>query len=393
MDPVRTRVLRRALPPMPRRQVKIRQRLRITPQNFPHPIVLPRTDHTPRRGHGRHGAAAYTGARRLVCADPELSAGERCPARQCRGHLYDTQAPSLFIRLEGRPTIAATQYEQQVLRCAACQTRFTAPLPEGVSAQKYDATADVAITLYKYGAGMPFYRQARLQAMCGVPMPESVQYARCAVVSECVRPVYEELVRQAAQAEVIHTDDTRLVILDLLKENNQLPAGGRRAVQTSGIVARTGDRQIALYVSGRRHAGENLAALLSHRPPEMMPPLQMSDALSANWTGEFAPRLLKARKVGMSVHQQHRELVCGERVERFARRIRPPCEMSTREPLEAQPEALTIVDEKLESGAAAVTKQKDGAGERVSVKTLAAERGERLNAFAEIHRVVGEHDL
>jgi len=134
---------------------------------------------------------------------------------------------------------------------------------------------------------MPFYRQARLQAMCGVPVAESVQYERCARVAECVRPVYEELVRLAARADVLHSDDTRVVILDLLKENKHLPAGARRGVQTSGMVAKVGAQQIALYVSGRHHAGENLAELLGQRPPEIAPPIQMADALSANWTGEF----------------------------------------------------------------------------------------------------------
>ncbi len=252
------------------------------------PDAPPREGHAPRCGHGRLGAAAYTGARRVVCADPDLAPGDACPARQCRGHLYDTREPSLFIRLEGRPLITATRYEQQVLRCSACAERFTAPLPEGVPAQKYDPTADVAIALYKYGSGMPFYRQARLQAMCGVPLSESVQYERCAVVAECARPVYEEMVRRAASAEVIHSDDTRVVILDLLKENKQLMVGARRGVQTTGIVARTGERQIALYLSGRRHAGENTAELLAKRPPDLSPPIQMADALSANWTGEFA---------------------------------------------------------------------------------------------------------
>ncbi len=247
----------------------------------------PIEDHAPRRGHGRQGAAAYTSARRVVCADPDLAPGDDCPARQCRGHLYDTREPSLFIRLEGRPLITATRFEQQVLRCSACAERFTAPLPEGVPAEKYDATADVSIALYKYGAGMPFYRQARLQAMCGVPVAESVQYERCARVAECVRPVYEELVRLAARADVLHSDDTRVVILDLLKENKHLPAGARRGVQTSGMVAKVGAQQIALYVSGRHHAGENLAELLGQRPPEIAPPIQMADALSANWTGEF----------------------------------------------------------------------------------------------------------
>ncbi|MDQ3255301.1 MAG: transposase, partial [Acidobacteriota bacterium] len=193
---------------------------------------------TRRRGHGRRSAADYAGARRVACADPELMVGSTCPHALCRGHLYDTKAPAVFIRLEDRPIISATQYEQQVLRCSACAERFTAPLPEGVPAQKYDPTADVAIALYKYGAALPFYRQARLQAMCGVPLSESVQYERCALVAECVRPVYEELVRLAASAEVIHSDDTRVVILDLLKENKHLPTSERRGVQTSGIVAR-----------------------------------------------------------------------------------------------------------------------------------------------------------
>ncbi|MDQ3258365.1 MAG: IS66 family transposase [Acidobacteriota bacterium] len=257
-----------------------------TPPETP-PTPVEEQTRQQQRGHGRHSAAAYTGARRVVCVDPALVPGDACPASQCHGHLYDTREPSFFIRLEGRPLITATQYEQQVLRCSTCAERFTAPLPEGVPAQKYDATADVAIALYKYAAGMPFYRQARLQAMCGVPLPESVQYARCVRVAECVRPVYQELVRRAARADVLYTDDTRVVILDLLKENKQLPVGARRAVQTSGMVAKVGAQQIALYRSGRRHAGENMAVLLAKRPPEMAPPIQMSDALAANWTGEF----------------------------------------------------------------------------------------------------------
>ncbi|HKA54191.1 MAG TPA: hypothetical protein VKJ47_11065 [Candidatus Binatia bacterium] len=42
-----------------------------------------------------------------------------------------------------------------MLRCAACQARFAAPLPTGVPPEKFDATADVAVALLKYGAGMP----------------------------------------------------------------------------------------------------------------------------------------------------------------------------------------------------------------------------------------------
>jgi hypothetical protein len=41
-----------------------------------------------------------------------------------------------------------------VLRCPACQERFTAPLPQDVATQKYDPTRDVSLALAKYGVGL-----------------------------------------------------------------------------------------------------------------------------------------------------------------------------------------------------------------------------------------------
>src|SRR5262245_57148847 len=51
-------------------------------------------------------------------------------------------------------------------------------------------------------------------------------------------------------------------ILSCLKENKEEKG---RATNTSGIVVKAGGRKIALYLSGRRHAGENLAELLAKR--------------------------------------------------------------------------------------------------------------------------------
>ena len=45
-------------------------------------------------------------------------------------------------------------------------------------------------------------------------------------------------------------------------------------------------RKIALYLSGRCHAGENLAELLAKREKGLTPPIQMSDALAANTSVE-----------------------------------------------------------------------------------------------------------
>jgi len=106
-------------------------------------------------------------------------------------------------------------------------------------------------------------------------------------------PVFLHLRRLAAQAELLHADDTRVKILECLKENRHLAEGERRGLQTTGIVARVEGRQIVLYQSGRRHAGENIDELLRERAENLPPPKQMGDALSSNWGREFETIICK----------------------------------------------------------------------------------------------------
>ena len=61
----------------------------------------------------------------------------------------------------------------------------------------------------------------------------------------------------------------------------------RRGLYTSGVVALRDGHRVALFFSGRRHAGENLAQVLKHRAEELPPPIQMCDALSRNLPGEL----------------------------------------------------------------------------------------------------------
>jgi hypothetical protein len=53
-------------------------------------------------------------------------------------------------------------------------------------------------------------------------------------------------------------------------------------VFTSGIVSTGQGWKIALYFTGRQHAGENLADVLKQRAQRLSPPIQMCDALSRN---------------------------------------------------------------------------------------------------------------
>jgi len=53
----------------------------VLPQNAP-PVNKPDADESAREGHGRNGAAAFTGAHRVAVAHATLHSGDRCPA--CR---------------------------------------------------------------------------------------------------------------------------------------------------------------------------------------------------------------------------------------------------------------------------------------------------------------------
>lgn len=225
-----------------------------TEQNF-----AERTEKSHRKGHGRRAASEYSGAKKIHCRHGQLKAGDSCPSPLCGGRLYDLNEPTILLQFTGNPLITATNYEREVLRCANCQGRYVAPLPEGVQQERYDATCYATIAVMKYGGGLPWYRQSGLQAMAGVPLAESTMWERCEATADAALSVYLLLMRRAAAGEVMHTDDTRGRILSCLKEDGEEKG---RATNTSGIVVKTGEQKIALYFSGRRHAGENLAVVL-----------------------------------------------------------------------------------------------------------------------------------
>jgi transposase len=75
-------------------------------------------------------------------------------------------------------------------------------------------------------------------------------------------------------------------ILSRLKENKDLKEEDRRGTQTSGLVIEVGGRKIAIYANSRLHAGENIDELLKARSGELSRPIQMADALAANWSGQ-----------------------------------------------------------------------------------------------------------
>src|SRR6516225_529423 len=270
-------------------------------------------------GHGRNGAPAYRGAERIEVPHPSLKAGDLCPACE-RGTVYD-KAPGVLVRITGQPPLTAKVYELQKLRCHLCGELFTAAAPAEAGEHKYDATAGSMIALLKYGSGLPFNRLEGLQGHLGVPLPASTQWDIVQAVATSLTPAFEELVRQAAQGEVLHNDDTTVKILELMArgreqaltdaEGEGTDADGRSGLFTSGVVALRDGRRVALFFSGRQHAGENLAEVLQRRAAELPPPIQMCDALSRNLPGELqtivAHCLAHARRQFVDVYDRFPE--------------------------------------------------------------------------------------
>jgi transposase len=265
-------------------------------QGVPSSTSTSSSEKKPPPGHGRQGAEVYRAAQTVACRHEALAVGERCPA--CgRGNLYRLP-PGVEMRLDGNALLSAVRYEVEKLRCSACGQVFTAPVPAAAGSEKYTSRARAILALGRYYLGLPWYRLEGFQAVVGVPVPDATQWDQTEIVGDCSYPIFKCLEKLAAQGEVIFQDDTPGRVLTLIEENQlaraQAQAQGkakpdtRTGMQTTALIVQGGDRRICLYYTGRRHAGENLAALLTKREPGRGKPLVMSDALSHNHAEETA---------------------------------------------------------------------------------------------------------
>ncbi len=270
------------------------------------------------KGHGRNGAEDYTGARKVRVPLTTLHAGDPCPSC-AKGTVYASCEPGRIVRLTGQAPIGGTVYELEKLRCSLCGEVFSAVAPEGVGEKKFDAESAAMIALLKYGTGLPFHRLEGLQANLGIPLPAATQWEIVEETAGFLTPAMQEMIRLAAQGEVLHNDDTTMKVLSLgaarctpdpaaaaaepavptpataepaaattptmtkpataATAADTEPPSSRTGVFTSGIVAKAASHTIALFFTGHKHAGENLLDLLRQRSAELAPPIQMCDAL------------------------------------------------------------------------------------------------------------------
>lgn len=243
-------------------------------------------------GHGRTAAKDYTGCQQILVAHPHFQSGDACP--DCtEGTLYPFDG-SLVVRLTGGPPVTGTRYELERLRCGLCGHLQKAELPEEAGSQKYDPTVASTIATLRYGQGLPWKRIEQMQKSAGIPLPSSVQWelVRDAAAGG-VGTVYQQLLWQAAQGDLVHNDDTSMRVQELtakIKKGEALHAHDpkRCGVFTTSILSSAEGRpSIGLFFTGPLHGGENLRDLLEKRMADLPPPIQMCDGLSRNLPGEL----------------------------------------------------------------------------------------------------------
>ena len=176
----------------------------------------------PAKGHGRLSAEDYVGATTINVAHPFLIANANCP--ECStGTVYRMQ-PNVVVRISGHAPLSGTVYELEKWRCNLCGTVFATEPPANIGTEKYDAESAAIIGVLKYGTGMPFNRLAAIQDSVGVPVPAATQWKIVEEATRSYEPVYETLLDQAAQGEVLYNDDTTMKILERM---------GKRAVSAA----------------------------------------------------------------------------------------------------------------------------------------------------------------
>lgn len=240
-----------------------------------------------RKGHGRMAAADYTGAKTVKVPHPQWHVGDPCP--DCKqGKLYALKRPAQIVRLTAQALFAATRFELEKLRCNLCGKLFTAPAPPEAGQEKYDPNVGPMLGYLRFGGGLPHYRLDKMQTDLGVRLPASTQWEQMAKTGQALEPVYQALTTLAAQGQLIHNDDTTMRVQSLAKESGAATQTSERTgIFTTGLLSEVEGHRIALFVTGHRHAGENLDQLLARRATQAPPPIQMCDALSRNPSKEF----------------------------------------------------------------------------------------------------------
>lgn len=267
-------------------------------------VVTPNSTPNKKPGHGRNSHTDYTNAIDIQLL-LNLTIGDDCPLL-CGGRLGPYKA-GVIVRVRGQNFANVYRYRLEKLRCNLCGVIIKPELPADIGQDKYDASFIAMLAIMKYYVAIPFYRQQQFQRMLGFPLSDSTQWYLIEQLAGYCYAVFNVLKRLAANGHVLQNDDTTLRILEIIKQIKAGTIGERTGMYTTGIIAEYEEHQIALFLNGQQHSGENVGDLLKHREPEKEPIIQMCDALSANIPKEIKTILSNCLSHGFRKFEELRD--------------------------------------------------------------------------------------
>ncbi len=253
---------------------------------------------------GRNGRNDFPGAKKIYCPHESLKEGDVCP--ECaKGKLLEVE-PAVEYKWEGQSPLKLSITFLQRFLCSICKTSFTAqnPVKKTDDEKKVDdshesdefktarcdsyASANTQVALLRYEYGVPNYRLAKIQGRFGLALPEGTQWRMISQVSASCGLIMKELIREAARGDLLMNDDTKMLVNDLINKpraepspDQHLTKKSKTSTRTSTVISKNSDgRQITLYFTGEKLAGENLAAILELREDGLAAPLHMCDGSS-----------------------------------------------------------------------------------------------------------------
>ena len=238
---------------------------------------------------GRQTAADFPDAAKFVVPPgEELAAGQTCGC----GGLLREEDPTFALSFSGICPIQPESHECRHLRCNKCQQRYSTKPAKKAARERHQPSAISAVALWKYGCGFPFNRMSAMLGYYGVSLAPTTLFEMSLKGAKAVLPVFVEFLKQGAQAEKMGSDDSKVVILEGNRPNE---FGERTGTRTTAVQCETGDgKKIAIFMTGVKHAGENLTDLLGLRIEGLADPLHMCDGLSHNAPKAGSPSVIAA---------------------------------------------------------------------------------------------------
>ena len=227
----------------------------------------------------------------MTIAHPSLRRGDHCPGCTT-GKIYPLAEPATLVRITGLPPLAppSTSANAAVPPVRPGLHRPGARRRGHGEVRRHGRQHDRPVEVRQRPPVQP---PRGLQRALRIPLPASTQWDIVHAAAPQLAPALEELIRQAAQGEVLHNDDTTVKILELMAEQRRAAAADERHRRadaacspraSSPCATATGSRCSSAAAGTRARTWPR--SLPSARP-SLPPPIQMCDALAANTAGRL----------------------------------------------------------------------------------------------------------